>query len=143
MGHAGLSFLHYALLGDLVLALHVGIVAFVMGGLVLIVAGNLADWPWVNRWWFRLTHLAAIGIVAAQAWIGVTCPLTTLEMWLRAKAGRSTYGDSFIGHWLQAVLYYDAPAWVFTMVYTAFGLLVVAAWVRYPPQGRRIAGRTP
>ena len=127
--------LPFALLADLVLALHVGIVAFVVGGLVMIVAGNLAGWRWVNRWWFRLTHIAAIVYVAAQAWLGMVCPLTTLEMWLRARAHLPTYANTFIGHWLQTFLYFDAPAWVFTVVYTFFGLLVVAAWVRYPPRG--------
>ena len=126
--------LPFGLLADFVLALHVGIVAFVVGGLLLILAGNRAGWRWVNRWWFRLAHVAAIAIVAAQAWLGMVCPLTTLEMWLRARAGRPTYAGTFIGHWLQAILYYDAPAWVFTAVYTLFGLLVVAAWVRYPPR---------
>ena len=126
----------FGLLADTVLAFHVGVVAFVVGGLVLIVAGNLAGWRWVNRWWFRLAHVAAIGIVAAQAWLGMVCPLTTLEMWLRAQGRQPTYGGTFIGHWLQSFLYYDAPAWVFTLVYTLFGLLVVAVWIRYPPRGR-------
>lgn len=126
--------LPYALLADLVLALHVGIVAFVVGALVLIVAGNRRGWRWVNHLWFRLAHAAAILFVIAEAWLGVTCPLTTLEMSLRARAGRSTYGGDFIGHWLQTLLYFDAPPWAFTLAYTAFGLLVAGVWLRYPPQ---------
>ena len=46
-------------LADAVLLLHFGIVVFVVGGLVVIVAGNLRGWRWVNRWWWRLLHLAA------------------------------------------------------------------------------------
>ena len=124
--------LPYAFIADLVLALHVAVVVFVVGGLVLIVAGNLRGWRWVNAVWFRLLHAGAIAIVAAQAWLGVACPLTTLEMWLRAQAGLATYSDSFIGHWLQRSLYFDAPPWVFTLVYTLFALLVVAVWMRFP-----------
>lgn len=128
----------YRLLADLVLALHVSIVAFVVGGLVLIVAGNLAGWRWVNAPWFRVAHLAAIGIVIAEAWLGITCPLTTLEMWLRAQAAVPTYGGGFIEYWLSRVLYWRAPPWVFTAAYTLFGLAVAAAWWRYPPEiGRR------
>ena len=124
---------------DLVLALHVAIVVFVVGGLAIIVAGNLRGWRWVNTLWFRLLHASAIAIVAMQAWLGVACPLTTLEMWLRAQAGLATYSQSFIGHWLQRGLYFDAPPWTFTLAYTLFALLVAGVWLRFPT--RRTARR--
>jgi hypothetical protein len=125
----------WQLLADVVLALHVGVVAFVVGGLLLVVIGNLAGWRWVNRLWFRLAHLGAIVVVVAEAWFGLVCPLTTLEMWLRSRArGGSTYTGSFIEHWLQRLLYYDAPAWVFTLAYSLFGLAVAAAWWYFPPR---------
>ena len=54
------------------------------------------------------------------------CPLTTLEMWLRSQARGSTYAGNFIEHWLQALLFWQAPPWVFTAVYTLFGLAVGA-----------------
>ena len=127
----------YQLLADVVLALHFAIVAFVVGGLVLIVVGNLSAWRWVNALWFRLAHLAAIAVVLAEAWFGVTCPLTTLEMWLRAKARATTYSGSFIEHWLQRALYYEAPSWVFTLGYSLFGLLVTATWWYFPPRFMR------
>lgn len=126
----------YAALANLVLVVHVAIVLFVVGGLVLIVLGNWRSWRWVNTYAFRFLHLAAIGIVVAEAWWGVTCPLTTLEMWLRLRAGAPVHGGGFIEHWLQRLLYYDAPAWVFLLGYTLFALLVVAAWWRYPPRRR-------
>ena len=130
--------LPYQLLADAVLILHFGIVLFVVAGLVLVVAGNVRAWPWVNSLWFRLAHIAAIGVVVAQAWLGQVCPLTTLESWLRVQAGSPSYSQSFIEHWVQRILFYDAPFWVFTLVYTAFGLLVVAAWWYFPPRyGRR------
>ena len=129
--------LPYQLLADGVLSLHVAIVAFVVGGLVLIVVGNLRGWPWVNAVWFRLAHLAAIAVVVAEAWFGVVCPLTSLEMWLRAEARATTYAGSFIEHWLQRVLYFEAPAWVFTLGYSLFGLAVVATWWYFPPRFNR------
>ena len=120
------------LLANAVLALHLALVLFVVGGLVLIVGGNLAGWRWVNRPLFRLLHAAAIATVVAEAWLGLTCPLTTLEMWLRERAGAPTYGGGFIEHWLQWLLYYDAPGWIFLLLYTVFGMLVAAAWWYFP-----------
>ena len=127
----------YQLLADAVLSLHVALVLFVVGGLVLIIAGNLAGWRWVNVLWFRLAHLGAITIIVLESWLRLACPLTALEMWLRAQAHARTYTGSFIEHWLQRLLYYDAPGWVFTLAYTLFGLLVVASWLYFPPKSGR------
>ena len=113
---------------------------FVVGGLVLIVVGNLLGWRWVNALWFRLLHLATIAIVVAEAWLDITCPLTTLEMWLRSQADAAVaarYSESFVGHWLQRLLFYSAPPWVFVLTYTVFGAFVVAVWLRFPPESRR------
>ena len=131
------SAMPYQLLADIVLALHVAIVAFVVVGLVLVIVGNVRGWQWVNVLWFRLAHLGAIAVVVAEAWFGVTCPLTTLEMRLRAEAGAATYGAGFVEHWLQRLLYYEAPAWVFVLGYSLFGLLVLATWWYFPPNRNR------
>ncbi|MDC0662731.1 DUF2784 domain-containing protein [Marinobacter sp. SS21] len=128
----------YQWLADGVLFLHVAVVAFVVLGLVSILIGGVRGWRWVRNRWFRFGHLGAILVVVAQAWLGVICPLTTLEMWLREQAGGDgVYAGSFIEHWLQALLYYEAPAWVFVLVYTVFAGVVGLAWWHFPPWGRR------
>ena len=124
----------YQTIANLVLLLHLAVVLFVVGGLVLVVAGNVAGWSWVNRVSFRLLHLGAIATVVAQSWFGVTCPLTTLESWLRSQAGAEVYQTSFIEHWLHQLLFYEALSWVFTLAYSLFGLLVVASWWCFPPR---------
>jgi hypothetical protein len=124
----------YQHLADAVLLLHFGVVLFVVGGLVAIVVGNRLHWRWVNGWAFRGAHLGAIGFVVVQAWWGETCPLTVLESWLRVRAGASAYDTSFVEYWVQRLLYYQAPAWVFVMAYTAFAALVLLAWWRFPPR---------
>lgn len=132
----------FQFLADAVLSLHFAIVLFVVVGLILIVVGNLRAWRWVNAMWFRVLHLATIGIVAAEAWFGLVCPLTTLEMWLRSKAQAPTYAGGFIEHWLQSVLFWEAPSWVFTTAYTVFGLAVAAAWWYFPPRSGRRRGNS-
>ena len=123
----------YRLMADAVLLVHVAVVFFVVGGLVLVVAGNCRGWKWVNRPWFRLAHLAAIAVVVTQSWIGLTCPLTELESWLRLQAGVGPYAQGFIEHWLGRLIFFEAPAWVFTAAYAIFGTLVAAAWWVFPP----------
>lgn len=125
------------LLADAVLVIHLGIVVFVVGALVLVIAGNRLGWAWVNHLWLRVAHLGAIGFVVAESWLGITCPLTTLESWLRALAGTSAYDKGFIEHWIQRALFHEAPPWVFIVTYTVFFLMVVALWRVYPPSSSR------
>lgn len=130
------SALIYLFVADALLVIHVLFVGFVVFGLLLIVAGGIRGWSWVRNPWFRLTHLVCIGVVVVQSWFGVICPLTTWEMAMRGRAGDATYAGSFIAYWLGELLYYQAPAWVFALAYTAFGLLVVASWLWIRPRRR-------
>ena len=125
------------LLADLILLLHALVVVFILGGWLLILIGGLRHWHWVRNLWFRLTHLAAIGFVIVQSWLGQLCPLTILENQLRVEAGATPYAESFIQYWLSHLLYYNAPDWVFVTLYTLFGLLVAASWWRFPPEPQR------
>lgn len=124
----------YRLLADLVLLVHAAIVVFVVAGLILIVLGGWRGWGWVRNPWFRLAHVLAIGVVVAQSWLGRICPLTDLEMALRQRAGLATYPGGFFAHWVEVLLYYRAPGWVFTLCYTLFGLLVLASWYIVRPR---------
>ena len=126
----------YQALANAVLLLHFGVVLFVVLSLPAIVVGNWRGWAWVNNIWFRSVHLIAIGVVVLQAWLGQHCALTELESALRLRAGEVGYERSFIEYWVQRVLYYQAPLWVFALAYTAFGALVAWAWWRFPPSRR-------
>ncbi|MEH6575693.1 MAG: DUF2784 domain-containing protein [Amphritea sp.] len=125
----------FPLLADLVLLLHVLFVAFVVFGLVLIFVGNACHWLWVRNPWFRLIHLLTITVVVIQTWLGNLCPLTRLEMMLREQGGDTVYSGTFIAHWLEALLYYQAPGWAFAIVYTVFGAVVIGSWYWVRPRG--------
>jgi hypothetical protein len=129
----------YQYLANAVLALHVGVVLFIVGSLVLILAGGVRHWRWVRNPWFRAVHLLAIAVVVLQSWAGVMCPLTTLEHWLRGRAGQVSYEGDFIAYWLSKLLFFEAPPWVFVAVYSAFGLLVALSFYFVPPSRPRRA----
>lgn len=134
VGSAMRSPIHFLIVADAVLLLHILFVAFVVGGLVLVFIGKAARWSWVRNPWFRLIHMVAIGVVVIQSWLGLICPLTTIESMLRSRAGGIRYPGPFISHWLETVLYYQAPQWVFVVGYTLFGLVVAAGWVWVRPR---------
>lgn len=120
-------------LADLTVAIHAAYVVFVVFGLAAILLGYAAGWRWVRSLYFRLAHLAAILAVCAEAVLGWTCPLTTLENYLRERAGEAAYAGDFVGRWLDWLIFYNAPAWVFTTVYLAFGTSVLATLWLVPP----------
>ncbi len=122
---------------DFILVTHALFVAFVVLGLAAILPGRYWHWGWVRNRWFRGIHLLAIGIVIAESWLGLICPLTEWESRSREAAGGSVYSSSFIQHWLHEILFYDFAPWVFTAAYTVFGILVIIAWLLVPPGHRQ------
>lgn len=127
--------LPYLLLADVVLTLHFAVVAFVVGGALAVWLGNALGWRGANAPLFRWVHMAAIGFVVLQSWLGAHCPLTVLEVWLRTQARGAGYDQrSFIEHWVQQLLYFEAPSWVFALAYSLFGLGVLWLWWRFPPR---------
>jgi len=124
----------YLLAADAILIIHVLFVAFVIIGLLLIFLGKTRGWFWIRNPWFRLAHVAAIGVVSLLSWFGLMCPLTILEKALRLQAGEAVYTSSFISHLLETILYYRAPMWVFAVCYTMFGAIVVASWIWVRPR---------
>jgi hypothetical protein len=128
-------FVLFKLLADLVVFLHAGYVAFIVIGQLAILAGIARGWRWVRSRRFRLAHLAAIFIVVAESLLGIVCPLTTLEQWLRSQSGQATYRGDFLGYWVHEMLFFDAPPWNFTILYAAFGLIVATTFWLSPPGG--------
>ena len=133
----------YQALADAVLVVHVAFIAFVIFGLLLTLIGGVCGWRWIRNPWFRGLHLLAIGLVVVQAWLGIICPLTTLEMHFRELSGDLVYQESFIAHWLQRLIFFRAPMWAFGLAYTLFALAVIASWWRFPPRSRKARSRPP
>jgi hypothetical protein len=117
-------------MADLLLVVHFLIVAFIVGGLVLVWVGAALQWQWIRNPWFRYLHLGAIGFVAAEALLGIACPLTVWEDMLRG----GVRPESFVGRWVQRVLYYRAPEWVFTAAYVLWTLATLLTLWLVPPR---------
>ena len=117
------------MLADIIVVLHLLIVLFVLTGVPLVFLGRARHWAWVRDWRWRVLHLVAIATIAAESIFGIDCPLTVWEDKLRGQ--QTSVG--FIERGVDRILFYDAPAWVFTACYVAFAVLVVITWFAVPP----------
>lgn len=133
----------YGLAADLLVAIHLAYVAYVIVGQLAIVVAAPLKWQWARNPWFRFTHLTAIGIVAYEAIYRIRCPLTVWEEQLRELGGQTFAGsDTFVGRLLHNVLFVEnVPEMAFTVAYCAMALLVVQGLVMYPPRWFRGWGK--
>lgn len=120
------------MLADLLLVFHFSIAGFILLGLILVWIGALAGWSWIRSPWFRYLHLAAIVFVAAEALVGYACPLTLWEDLLRG----GVRPESFVGRWVQRLLYYNAPESVFTTLYAVWAAATLLT-LRFVPPTRK------
>jgi len=127
------------MMADVLLVVHFLIAGFIVLGLAAVWLGAALGWRCVRNPWFRYLHLGAIAFVAAEAVLGVACPLTVWEDLLRG--GRSLNGgaESFVSRWVRALLFYQAPEWVFTAAYVAWTLATLATLRLVPPRANRKA----
>lgn len=125
-------------LADLVLTLHFAMAAFIALGLILVPCGAVMGWQWIRSRRLRLLHAGLMAVVAAEAVLGVVCPLTVLEAALRG----STAPEWFWAHQLNRWLYWDLPPGFFLLLYGACTVWVVWMWRLFPPRPRRHDQRT-
>lgn len=129
--------MNYAFWADVIVALHGGYVGFVVIGELAIVLGGVCGWRWVRNPWFRLIHLLAIAVVAAEAVFHVPCPITVWEGNLRELAGQASGTETFVGR-LVHFLFLDGdnpwPEWVYESLHIGFGVLVLATLLLVPPR---------
>jgi hypothetical protein len=85
----------YRLLADLVVALHLAFVVFVM-------LGGLLALRWPRASWVHVPAAAWGVTIELGGWV---CPLTPLENALRRAAGEAGYAGGFVERYLLPVVY--------------------------------------
>jgi hypothetical protein len=125
----------YGLAADAVVVFHFVYVLFAVGGELVVLLGWLLHWRWIRNLAFRTVHLASVVVVAVEALIGVLCPITEWEYRLRLLAGQHFEEElPFMARLVRRIIFYDFPAWVFTLTYLLFALLVAATFLLAPPR---------
>jgi hypothetical protein len=124
------------MLAQIVLAAHLLVIAFNLFGLAAIPIGAGRGWKFVRRLWFRLLHLLALTLVAIQALLGRACFLT---IWQDSLSPISDSHEPLIMRWVNALIFWPLPAWLFTLLYVAIWLYALAL-LRIVPMHRH---RTP
>lgn len=121
-------------IADGILLLHLLVVLLVVAMPPLVWIGAGRGWRFVLSPLLRGLHLLTIAFVVVQSWLDQYCPLTVWESALRRHAGQAGHQRGLIEDFVGGLLYYQAPPWVFVLIYSAFGALVAWTWWRWPPR---------
>lgn len=113
-----------------VLALHLAVIVFNVAGCLLIPVGAWRGWQWVREFWWRLAHLLSLAVVAAQALSGRACFLT---IWQGDISGTS-HVQPLIASWIDRVIYWSLPLWVFAVAYAVVFVYVIVLWIVVRPR---------
>ena len=117
---------------QVVLAVHLLVIAFNVAGLVAIPVGAKLGWRWVRVRWWRALHVASWTLVAIQAALGRACFLT---LWQDDLTGAGAE-PPLVMRWVNSLIYWPLPMWVFTALYLSLFGLVVVLWQLVRPVRR-------
>jgi hypothetical protein len=118
------------MLADAVLTVHVAIILFNLFGLVAVPIGAVRGWRFVRVRWWRVLHILLLVAVAVQAVAGRACILT---VWQAALSGAGADRAPLVARWVNRLIYWPLPIWVFTVLYVAvLGYALTLFWL-VPP----------
>jgi Protein of Unknown function (DUF2784) len=121
---------------EAILAAHVAIILFNVFGLIAIPIGAPRGWRFIRIIWWRVLHIALLAAVAVQAVAGRACVLT---LWQAALSGAAVQPAPLIMSWVDRLIYWRLPMWVFEMLYLAvFGYALALFWL-VPPRRNNLA----
>ncbi len=112
-----------------ILGLHLLIIAFNIAGLIIIPLGAWRGWRIVRIAWLRLLHLGLLALVTAQALAGRACILT---IWQNRLEGGNQPVQPMLMRWVDGLIYWNLPIWVFALLYSLVFLYVLALTMLVP-----------
>ena len=120
-------------MANAILAAHAAIISFNIFGLVAVPIGAASGWQFVRIRWWRILHIVLLAAVAAQAVFGRACILT---LWQAAFAGTAADRTPLIAGWVDRIIFWPLPIWVFAVLYVViFGYALALLWLVPPRPG--------
>ena len=119
----------YRLLADVVVVIHLGFIVFVA-------VGALLAWRWPGA---LVLHVPSVAWALASVTVGLTCPLTVVETFLRGRAGEG-YGGGFVDHYVEGVVY---PERLTPLLRALAAVAIVVGYAGLLRRRRRTAGSLP
>jgi hypothetical protein len=117
-----------AWVADSVVVVHFFYILFLILGPVLSLR-----WPRLRR-----IHLAAIGLAVLIQGFAFLCPLTALEIWLRGGWAKRTAEPSFIGRYIEPVVYPGLSQATVTALTFLLAAVTVLLYLWVPGKGKRV-----
>jgi len=117
------------LIADFILVIHFLIVIYVTAGILLTPIAYKMNWQIFKNKKLRVLHLLLIFFVTCESIFGLTCPLTSIESYLRNILNK----HSFISYWLQKIIFWDLPNVYFLILYCTCLTLTMCWWKFFPP----------
>ena len=103
----------YKIFADIVVFIHFLWILFLIFG----------AFPGVRNKAIKIFHISGLVFAFVIQIFGWYCPLTHLEVWLRAKHDPSlSYAGSFIIHYVEGLIYIEISAW---LIFSLILLLIV------------------
>ena len=84
----------------------------------------------MREFWWRLVHLFGLAVVAAQALSGRACFLT---IW-QGGVSDASHVQPLIASWIERMIYWSLPLWVFAAAYVVVFVYVIALWIAVKPR---------
>ena len=132
----------YLLAADVILLIHFLFVAFVVLGFIFIWIGYFTKQKFAKNAKFRICHIVAMGIVLCESLIGMICPFTEWENYLRVRGGQDqVYETGFMKEWIHKIMFFDFSELTFVIVYALFFALILLTFRVIPPDFKKPAKR--
>ena len=106
---------------------------FITFGFFLIPIGYKFGWEWIANTKLRIFHCGMMIFVTLETLLGITCPLTSIENSLRGIH----QSQSFIGYWINQIIYWDFPTQFFIILYCIFLGWTFLMWKLCPPRNTK------